>query len=267
MSMSSNKRKNLIILRAGDQSLHPHWFDKNITRSWDLALSYFGDSTTPHPDTYEYLHLFKGSKWQGIHDFCQENADIIAEYDYIWLPDDDLLTSASNIEAFFEYCHQQQFTLAQPALLISSYISHHVTLQRFFCDYRKTNFVEIMAPCLRQDFFQRVKHSFEINSSGWGLEWLWKDIADNAAMDDFAIVDKTPIFHSRPVSNDHNGGATQSPRQEQIALSKRFGLKLIHMRSLAYFPSRFGLTRVVSTLHFMLVRLIYFSYKQKSLDR
>src|SRR5947209_7377435 len=32
----------LVIVRAGDESLHPQWTDSLATRGWDLAVSYFG---------------------------------------------------------------------------------------------------------------------------------------------------------------------------------------------------------------------------------
>lgn len=257
-------KKNLVIVRAGDQSLHPHWLDKNTTRNWDLVVSYYGDEAKPYADQYDHLHRFKGSKWQGLHDFCQNNVAMLEQYDYIWLPDDDLLTTCENINQFFDHCQSHALTLAQPALLISSFISHHVTLQRFFCEYRRTNFVEIMAPCFNQSFFQLVKHTFGINSSGWGLEWLWKDMAEKNDMDRFGIIDTTPIYHSRPVSIGKNGGATSEPEREQEALYKAFGLKFVQMRSLNFYPKRLGLTWLISNLHFLFVRVIYYSYKDKT---
>lgn len=254
-------RKNLVIVRAGDKSLHPQWLDANMERNWDIAVSYFGNQAHPYEGQYDYLHRFKGSKWQGIADFCAQNQALIYQYEYIWLPDDDLLTTCYNINAFFALCKTHKLTLAQPALLLSSFISHHITLQRFWCTFRRTNFVEIMAPCMHQDFFKLVTHTFSINSSGWGLEWLWKDIAERNGMNRFAIVDQTPVFHSRPVSIGANGGAVSKPEAEMQKLFVENNIRRQAMRNLSYYPSRFFLTHLVSTIYFLVVRLVYRSYK------
>ena len=39
-------RRALVILRAGDQSLHPEWFTnaRPESRNWDFHISYFGTS-------------------------------------------------------------------------------------------------------------------------------------------------------------------------------------------------------------------------------
>lgn len=257
--------KNLVIVRAGDQSLHTQWLDPKISRNWDIVVSYFGNQEVPYAGQYDYLHRFKGSKWQGIADFCLHNQKLINQYDYIWLPDDDLLTNADNINHYFDLCREYDLTLSQPALLISSYISHHITLQHAFCQWRKTNFVEIMAPCFRKDFFNLVKHTFSINSSGWGLEWLWQDIAIRNRLYNFALVDATPIFHSRPVniSQSGGGGATSAPEKEMQQLFIENGIERKPMRNLAYYPSRFWLTRLFSSMHFLFTRFMYFSYKNK----
>jgi hypothetical protein len=36
-------RRNLVAVRAGDKSLHPHWLIGDGGRNWDLVVSYFGD--------------------------------------------------------------------------------------------------------------------------------------------------------------------------------------------------------------------------------
>jgi hypothetical protein len=36
-------RRNLVAVRAGDKSLHPHWLMGDGGRNWDLVVSYFGD--------------------------------------------------------------------------------------------------------------------------------------------------------------------------------------------------------------------------------
>jgi hypothetical protein len=39
-----SRKRNLVLLRAGDTSLHSHWMGASgEERNWDLVLNYFGD--------------------------------------------------------------------------------------------------------------------------------------------------------------------------------------------------------------------------------
>lgn len=220
--MHSN-HKNLIIVRAGDKSLHPQWIDNEL-RNWDIAVSYFGDYPERYTGQYDYLHVYKGSKWQGLSDFVQTQSDLIAQYDYVWFPDDDLFANCETINEFFDYCKQLDLVIAQPALTPYSYFSWSVTLADPNCNYRLTDFVEIMAPCFKQSTFHLFKDTFALNSSGWGLEWLWRDIAQRKDMLKFGIIDKSPVFHTRKVGTAAHGGTAGSPIHEFQILMETYGL-------------------------------------------
>ena len=59
-------RKNLVVVRAGDNSLHPEWLDGSAERNWDLVVNYFGDD----PDRYRTHDVVridgKGPKWPAL---------------------------------------------------------------------------------------------------------------------------------------------------------------------------------------------------------
>lgn len=221
-------RKNLIIVRGGDASLHPQWLMEK-KRNWDLALSYYGDFPDRYKGQYEYLHLFKGSKWQGIKDFVEKNMNIIMEYEYVWLPDDDLFSDGKNISNFFEICKILNLTIAQPSLTRYSYYSWPITLQvkskQKLQVARITNFVEIMAPCFNVKNFPLFSNSFGENTSGFGYEFLWWKLAEEAGVEKFGIVDLTPIYHTRPVGSAGHGGALGSTKDEEELLLKKYNLK------------------------------------------
>jgi Protein of unknown function (DUF707) len=256
-------KKNLVILRSGDKSLHPQWLDNKFPRNWDLAISYYGNKDKPYDGEYEFFHQFKGSKWEGIADFCANNGDIISKYDYIWLPDDDLLTTCENINSFFDICNDEQFNLAQPALENSSYFSHRITLQHPLTYYRMTNFVEVMAPCFSRALFNKITNTFKLNTSGWGLEWVWLDIASKNDLKNIAIIDKTPILHTRPVSSAGSGGAKRSPAEEMKDMLLHQGIKTSDIKNLSFKPSRFSLTHIISSLLLYVTRFMLKFYKTK----
>src|SRR4029453_1724079 len=92
-------RRCLVILRAGNRSLHTAWFDPNHRdqRLWALHLSYFGASANPffgRPSDVT-LSFEQGPKNIGPADCADRRPEPfrrpLNSYEWIWLPDDDLL--------------------------------------------------------------------------------------------------------------------------------------------------------------------------------
>lgn len=220
---NQNNRKNLVIVRAGEKSLHPQWLTDS-ERNWDIVVSYYGENPERYINQCDYWHHFKGSKWEGLSAFVSENRDMINVYDYLWLPDDDLFTTTGNINHFFTLCKNFDFCIAQPALTLNSYYSWDITRQKSGTICRMTDFVEIMAPCFKVDNLSLFADTFKLNSSGWGLEWLWRNIAEQAEKLNFGIVDSTPVFHTRKVGSIDHGGANQSPGEEMKKILEDYGL-------------------------------------------
>ncbi|MFI9504693.1 DUF707 domain-containing protein [Nocardia sp. NPDC052566] len=192
------RRRNLVVLRAGDASLHEQWLAGPMPRTWDLVVSYFGDD--PHRfRADDVLRLDrKGPKWPALHHVLTVDlADSIDDYDYIWLPDDDLATDTATVNELFEYAARYRLPLAQPALTEDSYYTHEITLVDRRFELRYTNFVEIMAPCFRQDFLRRCLPTFDATQTGWGLDFHWpRFVGDTSSI---AIVDAVTVRHTRPV--------------------------------------------------------------------
>lgn len=114
--------KFLAVIRCGDNSLHKNWVNDNA--QFDVILSYFGENIPYSLDNIKYVHHFKGSKWEGLYDLFHNHPELWADYDYIWLPDDDLDSTVENINLFFELMQKYRFDLCQPALTNNSYYSY-----------------------------------------------------------------------------------------------------------------------------------------------
>lgn len=247
--------KTLVVLRCGDTSLHPEWV--NEKSQFDVVLSYYGDNNPYDLTHIRYVHTFKGSKWQGLYDFFLNHQDIWQDYDYIWLPDDDLSSTAENLNAFFTCMDRYGFDLAQPALTHQSYYSHIFLLQVPCFIYRENNFVEIMAPCFSKQAFLRCWESFSENKSGWGLEYLWRELLtkENNKVK-IGIIDKTPIFHTRPVGSVGHGGLNESgqtPYHEYSDLLNKYQLNNHYLFSRGLLTSG----KIVSGIEFLRHNLAY----------
>lgn len=196
--MVAARRPNLVIVRAGDQSLHEGWLAGAQDRTWDLVVSYFGDD----PDRYRVDDVVrldcKGAKWPVLHQLVTVDlAEEIAGYDHVWFPDDDLETDAESIEKFFDICRRYALSLAQPALTEDSFHVHEVTLVDRRFGLRYTDFVEIMAPCFSREFLARCAPEFGATHTGWGLDFYWPTLAEHSR--EIAVVDAVTMRHTRKV--------------------------------------------------------------------
>jgi hypothetical protein len=205
---TNSGRRNLVIVRAGDASLHEQWLAGPHARTWDLVVSYFGDD----PDRYrgdEVTRLdMKGAKWPGLHRaITVDLAEVIDRYDFVWLPDDDLAADTASIDALFEYCARHRLSLAQPALTEDSYFTHEITLVDRRFELRYTNFVEIMAPCFSRHFLTRCVPTFVGTHSGWGLDNHWPRMTSDRSS--VAVIDAVTVRHTRPVGGP-NGAAVRA---------------------------------------------------------
>jgi Protein of unknown function (DUF707) len=199
---SAATRRCLVILRAGDQSLHTAWFDPHHQdqRLWDLHLSYFGASANPFPDRPPDVTLSfeSGPKYRGLADCLERRPEPfrrpLNSYEWIWLPDDDLLIDQAAIDRFLHYVITYNLDLAQPALHERSHIAHTITVRHSRSLVRFTDFVQTMCPCFSLRALDLCRVHFRDNLSGWGLNYLYPKLLGYPARS-IAIVDAATAVH------------------------------------------------------------------------
>lgn len=216
--------RNLVLVRCGDASLHPGWLGAD--RNWDLAISYFGSDKAKRFPEADYVHHFKGGKWNGLFDFFAANPDALQRYDYFWLPDDDIEATSDSINRMFAVTRALGFELAQPSLSQDSFLSHLITLNNPFFSHRNVNFIELMVPVLSRSLLMKTLPLFSSTRSGFGMDFVWHRFTPDP-LTQVAIIDSVQVAHTRAV-----GGALHkmmkdegvSPaRQEQDVLLAPYG--------------------------------------------
>lgn len=194
----STPRRSLVIVRAGDSSLHPGWLQGDGARNWDLVVNYYGDDPDRYlQDDVERIDS-KGPKWPALQTLITNNPHFTENYDYIWLPDDDLETSKDAINELFNIVAANGLLVAQPSLTWNSYFGHLTTLQNRHFKLRYTNYVEVMAPCFAARVLVRALPLFNMNLSGWGLDFIWPKLVEHPGSE-IAIIDSVTVRHTRPV--------------------------------------------------------------------
>lgn len=220
---ADRQHRNLVIVRAGDDSLHRGWGADDPGCRFELIVSYFGDD----PDAYrlpcENRVDFKGGKWDGIHALLAAQPELLDRYDYFWLPDDDLETERPIIEAMFDLTREYGLSISQPSLTLDSYYSHLSMLTCRSFKLRWSDTIEIMAPCIRADTLRAILTHFANSMSGFGLDSLWTRLAP----DNFrkaAIFDTLTMRHTRPV------GIVLASEMERLGRSQHTELQHLQER-------------------------------------
>lgn len=216
-------RKNLVVVRAGNNSLHREWLSDG-SRDFDLFVSYFGPDAGTYVEDGEYHEHRKGPKWPSLKELFTERPDLASQYDAIWLPDDDLSASASTINRMFALFHGFDLALAQPALTPDSFYSWEQVLQRPEFVLRYVNFVEVMAPVFSREALQKCVKTFDESRSGWGLDFVWPHLCATGERS-IAIIDRAPVTHTRPLGGElYRNNPELDPGRDLQALLRKYGL-------------------------------------------
>lgn len=233
--MTDASCRNLVIVRAGDDSLHRGWGAGDAGCVFDLIVSYFGADPSAFRLPYENRVDHHGGKWDGIHALLTQRPDLLERYQYIWLPDDNLEAERPTIEGLFASMRRLDLHVGQPALTLDSYFTHLPFLRCKSFEFRLVDRIEIMAPCMRADVLARMLPLFENSMSGFGLDSLWTRLAsDNVGTS--AVFDALPVRHTRPVgifltSKMLRSGRT--PESEGRQLGSKYGFR-------EFFPVSYG---------------------------
>lgn len=204
-SVATKRRRNLVVLRANEQSLHNQW-PVNINpddRNWDLCISWYGREIPEDIGFHEYFtHQADDRKFSAIYKLFLSGSPLL-DYDNVYLPDDDLMMAWSDINKLFNIFRINKLDLAQPSLVPTSYVTHPVTAQNADYFLRYTSFVELMCPIFTQEFLQLCLPTFEASFSGFGLDHIWSMMAGRAA-GSIAVIDDVAVAHTRPANKNYN---------------------------------------------------------------
>ena len=138
----------MLIVRAGDRSLHKHWLNGDRVRNFDLHVSYFGGRDIS--EVVRGLDITataeKGAKFPGLVQCLSKLGSKTSQYDYIGFPDDDLYATCQTWNWFFEIVTELRPAVAQPSLHRSSFYTYAGLLQVPRLLVRWTNLIEVMTP-------------------------------------------------------------------------------------------------------------------------
>jgi hypothetical protein len=210
------KRRNLLIVCAGDNSLHKDWFRQE--RSYDILTIYYGDNpdiARLYESSSDLFFRRKGMKVELarqvlVEDLYFKNRFKFSDYSLVWFPDDDLKFPQSDeqIEDLFSNAAAVNADVFQPAICNEHTSKEWEATKQIPGAYaHRTNIVEIMAHGFSGEAFEKcylaAVHTCDFMKSGWGLESIWMKIGEAAfgrSMRTF-VLDCVAIIHTRPVGS------------------------------------------------------------------
>jgi hypothetical protein len=194
-------RHNLIVVRAGDTSLHRRWMNDSSARKFDLLVSYYGavryygSVRGRYENRSDHYHEMPGPRWPA-HDWLWRNRrEIFDRYDRVAFVCDDVDAVTASWNLMFELCERFDLDLAQPA--IDGYVNFAITQPVEGLLMRYTNNVEIMCPVFSRRALALCGDTFGEVVSGWGLEFVWASLLPYPQFK-MAIVDQVCVSHTRP---------------------------------------------------------------------
>ncbi|MET0545691.1 MAG: hypothetical protein ABWZ40_05210 [Caulobacterales bacterium] len=205
-------RRFLVLSRAGDKSLHKTWIaDSSVERNWDLQLNAYGKDESRVQDGDLPTVIDRGTKFDSIARHFRNNPDLLERYDYIAIPDDDLLLSPQAFNRVFEIATEYDLSVAQPSLSLNSYLSHPIVMNVPGFKLRYSNFVEGMACCFKSSYLKRLLPLLENYSTGWGVDLVWTMTMEHPEFRS-AVIDEVQVTHTRPM---HTGPLYAQLRREK----------------------------------------------------
>lgn len=199
--------KSCVISAVGKNSFHKSWIDP-VGDKFDLHLLVYDNSYSRYEKDTAFVSRMKGQKFEAIYRYLERHKTLLSEYDYYYIPDDDIFIDDVNIKLLFEIMAEYNLAIAQPALT-NSYYSYGITLKNEESILRYTNFVEMMQPCFSNEAFNKVLFTFNENLSGWGMDYHWPSIVEYEKRN-VAIIDCITSIHTRPIGKNYKQEINQA---------------------------------------------------------
>lgn len=215
--------KNLVIMPVGDNSLSHSW-----TTDYDFECHFLAYDKPKDWWKLKNVTYIGGEKWHMISKFI-ETFDF-SQYDCVWFPDDDLEFELSNVTKLFDIFRSYNLKLAQPA--VTGHTSFNIVRPESDILLRYVNWIEIMCPLMTCDTLQKIKSTFTINQSGWGLDFIWRDILERKSM---AIIDHIVCNHTKPVSLDYGQRFTVRPIDELRSIQVERELSVSTLQRISFY--------------------------------
>jgi hypothetical protein len=199
-------RPALVVCQAGRSKMIDNWAH-STDREWDLFMNYY-DATGLRPGLGDYAVFQKGTKFSAMKLLLDMFPQLFAAYEHILFLDDDIGTTAQELNALFAMCRREALDLAQMSLTPGSACNWpHLFSRKGANGPRKVSAVEIMMPVFSRRALRWIVPTLGQSISGFGLDLVWGQLVGER-QGRIAVIDGISATHSRGV--DQVAGAYYS---------------------------------------------------------
>ena len=185
-------KRFLVVVHAGDPSMHAGWLAGSAARSWDCIVIHAGELPRAAAQDGVARIARPGPKWGALGDLLHATRDAWAAYEHIWIPADDLELDPADIDRLFEVASALKLPLVQPALTadsaaVSPLVQHDPARVMHF-----TNVVDASACVFSRDFLLKALPSFTDTATEHTLARQWPALLAEPARE-CAVLDGIPV--------------------------------------------------------------------------
>lgn len=187
----------LIFACVGDGETYLSWLNTNTNA--DFFIVYYGSDLVNYERLkqlarFSYLDQ-SPSKFAKIYRYFSENEQLFTQYEYIWLPDDDVWIDSKELNSFFQYAISKDLLISQPSVIgfgaRNKINQHNHEIEIMYSDW-----VEGMAPFFNAKVLQTCLETFSKSQTGWGIDHVWAALIV-CPRDRIAIVHKYYFVHTK----------------------------------------------------------------------
>jgi len=214
---SGRKGKYLVFTSAGDNNNVSEWLIG--PREFDIWACYYGDTVFNCAEHVEFHVSKKGGKFPNLQYIYQHYQKQLEKYEAVFVLDDDIIISATDINRLFEIREQHDLWLLQPAFNPRGKISHPITERIPFCFMRYTNFIENGCALFRKDKLDDFMDVFDSTLVGYGTDYWFIDSLGPDIVGKVAIIDEVTCIN--PYDHTKDGGKREIELLQENAMRAR----------------------------------------------
>jgi hypothetical protein len=197
---------NLLITTIGSYNHLDKWIGGE--RKFDLALIDYTERGYVPPEIQTecvYFGYFPTFKYPGLYKIFKEHPELL-EYDYFWMPDEDIELQTKEINRMFEVMRAYKLDLACPSIEKSatSFPSWSCFIHDFkaFREMIYINYIEVMCPVFSRKGLEKCLDTFWRSQSGWGIDLAWPQLINGQqsflnSQKNIAIINSIIARHTR----------------------------------------------------------------------
>jgi len=192
----------MVFTSAGDHTnFHELWSHPFVKSDYDIYVVYYGDSHQnyeKYKSNVQWIEKHKGSKFQNFLWFYQNHPEILDQYDYFFILDDDILFWPLDINQMFSIAREYELAICQPSFLPESVLSHKITLQNDTTFLRYTNFVEVNTPLFNKEALINAMKLMDVSLIEYGVDYLYIWANGMYKKNKYAVIDMVSCINPTP---------------------------------------------------------------------